>query len=166
MLNRCYGLVMSTAFLGALLAQVYVPLPDWHIYFVESSIFAAWLLVDAAARRAKFTSALTHALAAFILAPLVVARWYACRPLRPGEWRKGGMDANFFTAFGVMTVIFTGVSASCNFLNFGPDRGFELIINSGFSVAGTALVMAMMVRQERVFEKGPNSLSSNAEEAE
>jgi hypothetical protein len=165
MMNRCFGLVMSTAFLAGLLAQVYVPFPDWHVYLVECAVFATWLICDAAMRRAKVGTALTYAAMALLLAPLAIPRWYANRPLRPGEWRKGGSEANFFTAFGVMTLIFTGVSAAVNFINFGPEKGFELIINSGFAVAGIALVMSLIARKERVFEKGPNRIPG-AEEAE
>jgi hypothetical protein len=164
MLNRCYGLVMATAFLGGLMAQVYVPLPDWHMYFLECAIFAAALLVDAAFRRTRISSALLYFCGSLVLAPIVVARWYANRPLRPGEWRKGGSEANFFTAFGIITIFFTGVSAACNLLNFGSEHGFELIINSGFAVAGVAIITSLMARKERVFEKGPNQLG--AEEAE
>jgi hypothetical protein len=165
MKNHCYGLVMSTAFLGAVLAQVYVPWPDCRLYILECGFLALCLSIDAIQRRAGFASALGHAAAALVLAPLVMARWYAHRPLKPGEWRKGGADANFFFAFGILTVFFTGVSAASNFLTFGPEQGFELIINSGFSVAGTAFVLAMLARQERVFERGPNS-AGNVEKAD
>jgi hypothetical protein len=164
MVNRFCGLVMSTAVLGALLTQVYIPNPEWHVYFVASMTFAAWLLVDAVVRRASIGSMVAYALFTLILAPLSVARWYACRPLLPGEWRKGGMDANFFTAFGITTLVFTGISAAANFVNFGPDRGFELIINSGFAVAGTAIVMGLVVRQDRLYEKGPAPQPDNAKD--
>src|SRR5262249_34962802 len=150
---------------GAIVAQVYIPWPDWHVYMAECGILALWLSLDAIQRRASFGSALVHTAGALILAPLVIPRWYANRPLKVGEWRKGGADANFFLAFGILTVVFTGVSAASNFLAFGPERGFELIINSGFSVAGTALVLSLLARQERVFERGPNS-ASNAKKAE
>jgi hypothetical protein len=166
MLTRLYGLLICTAFLGGLAAQVYVPKPDGHLYLIECSIFAAWLVSDAISRRAKFTPTLVHALAAILLAPLVIPRWYAHRPLQPNEWRKGGIDSNFFTAFGVMTVIFTGVSAACNFLNFGPEHGFELIINAGFSVAGVALLLGLVSRKEAVFERGPKTRTPNIKESE
>lgn len=165
MVNRFYGLVMSTAFLAALLSQVYLPAPDWHLYFIECFTFAAWVLLDGIIRRASAKSVAGYVLSTAILAPLAVARWYACRPLLPGEWRKGGMDANFFMAFGVITVVFTGVSAASSFLNFGPDRGFELIINSGFSVAGTAIIMGMLTRKDRLYEKGPASQADNAKDS-
>jgi hypothetical protein len=164
MVNRFCGLVMSTAFLGALLSQVYVPVPGWQVYFVASMTFAAWLLLDGVIRRASISTMAAYALFTMILAPLSVARWYACRPLLPGEWRKGGMDANFYTAFGLVTLVFTGISAASNFVNFGPDRGFELIINSGFCVAGTAIVMGLMVRKDRLYEKGPSSQPDNAKD--
>ncbi|HEY9792617.1 MAG TPA: hypothetical protein V6D22_19610 [Candidatus Obscuribacterales bacterium] len=165
MKNRCYGLVMSTAFLGAVLAQVYVPWPDWRLYLMECAFFAFCLSIDAINRRAGFANALGHTAAALVLAPLVIPRWYAHRPLKPHEWRKGGADANFYLAFGILTVFFTGISAASNFVTFGPERGFELIVNSGFAVAGTALVLSLLARQDRVSERGP-SPAANAEKAD
>jgi hypothetical protein len=167
MLNRtAYGIVMCTAFLGGLLAKIYVPVPDGHLYLIECSIFGAWLAADAIYRRAKFVPTLAHATAAIFLAPLVIPRWYANQPLQTGEWRKGGTESNFFTAFGVITLVFTGVSACCNLSSFGPEHGFELIINSGFSVAGVALLLGLVSKKERVFERGQNQRVQKAEESE
>ncbi len=166
MLNRCYGLVMMLAFVGALLSQVYIPFPDVNIYFLESGVLAAWLVADAIERRAKFTTTLGWTLAALLMAPVIVPRWYANRPLKAGECRKGGVDANYFTAFGIITLLYTGVSAACNFLAFGPDRGFELIINSGFAVAGTGLVLGLACRQDKVTEMGPKLLGQKVEEVD
>jgi hypothetical protein len=167
MLNRVYGLVMVLAFMGALLSQVFVPFPDINIYFLESGLLAAWLVSDAWERKAKATNAFGWAAAALVLAPIVVPRWYANRPLKAGETRKGGSDSNFYTAFGILTVLFTGVSAACNFLAFGPDRGFELIINSGFAVAGMGLVLGLAAKQDKVTEKGPALVArQELEEAE
>jgi hypothetical protein len=106
-------------------------------------------------RKTRAWNTLGWAAAALVLAPIVVPRWYANRPLKSGETRKGGVDANFFTAFGIITVLYTGVSAACNFLAYGPDRGFELIINAGFAVAGTGLVLGLAAKQEKIMEKGP-----------
>jgi hypothetical protein len=155
MLNRCYGTMMALAFIGALLSQVYIPFPDVNIYFLESALLAAWLVSDALERRAKVLSSLGWAAAALVLAPIVIPRWYANRPLKSNETRKGGVDSNFYTAFGIVTVLYTGVSAACNFLAYGPDRGFELIINSGFAVAGTALVLGLAAKQDKVIERAP-----------
>ena len=166
MLNRCYGLVMMLAFVGALLSQVYIPFPDVNIYFLESGVLAAWLVADAIERRAKFTTTLGWTLAALLMAPVIIPRWYANRPLKAGECRKGGVDANYFTAFGIITLLYTGVSAACNFLAFGPDRGFELIINSGFAVAGTGLVLGLACRQDKVTEMGPKLLGQKVEEVD
>jgi hypothetical protein len=150
-----YGMVMVLAFMGALLSQVFIPFPDVNIYFLECALLAAWVISDAYERKVKVTKALGWAAASLILAPVVVPRWYANRPLKAGETRKGGGDSNYYTAFGIVTVLFTGVSAACNFLAFGPDRGFELIINSGFAVAGTALVLGLAAKQDKILEKGP-----------
>lgn len=154
---------MTLAFLGALLSQVYIPFPDVNIYFLESGLLAAWLISDALERKAKVWSTLGWGVAALVLAPIVVPRWYANRPLKTGEFRKGGSDANYFTAFGIITLLYTGVSAACNFLAYGPDRGFELIINSGFAVAGTALVLGLACKQEKVLEKGPAMVGQKVE---
>lgn len=164
MSNRCYGMVMTLAFLGALLSQVYVPFPDTNIYFLVSGILAAWMVSDAIERKAKFSTIMGWMFAALVLAPIVIPRWYANRPLKAGEWRKGGVDANFFTAFGIITLLYTGVSAACNFLAFGPDRGFELIINSGFAVAGTGLVLGLAAKQEKITEKGPAMVGQKVEQ--
>jgi hypothetical protein len=155
MLNRCFGMVMALAVMGALLSQVFIPFPDSNIYFLESGLLAAWLISDAFERKAKLGEVLGWAAAALVMAPIVVPRWYANRPLRAGETRKGGVDSNFYTAFGIVTVLFTGVSAACNFIAFGPDRGFELIINSGFAVAGLGLVLGLAAKQDKVTEQGP-----------
>lgn len=155
MLNRCYGVFMTLAVIGALLSQVFIPFPDSNIYFLECGVLAAWVISDAWERKAKLGQTLGWGAAALMFAPLVVPRWYANRPLKAGEMRKGGVDSNFYTAFGIVTVLFTGVSAACNFIAFGPDRGFELIINSGFAVAGMGLVLGLAAKQEKVTEKGP-----------
>jgi hypothetical protein len=158
-----YGIVMLLAFIGALLSQVYIPFPDVNIYFLECALLAAWVVSDGYERKVKATRALAWAAAALVLAPVVVPRWYANRPLKAGETRKGGGDSNYYTAFGIVTVVFTGVSAACNFLAFGPDRGFELIINSGFAVAGTALVLGLAAKQDKILEKGPALVARRAE---
>lgn len=163
MLNRWYGILMSIAVLAGLLAQVYIPFPDWHLYLTECAVFSCLLIVDAAMRRVRPSTAIANTLAALVLAPLVVPRWYANRPLLPGEFRKYGTDSNFFTAFGIITVFFTGVSAASNFMNFGPDRGFEFIINAGFCVAGVGLILSLATRQDRALEKGA---TVSAEEVE
>lgn len=165
-MNRLYGVVMALALMGALLSQVYIPFPDTNIYFLESGILAAWLVSDALERKAKFSNVLGWALAALVLAPVVVPRWYANRPLKAREMRKGGVDSNFYTAFGVITVLYTGVSAACNFLAFGPDRGFELIINAGFAVAGTGLVLGLAARQDKIVEKAPVLTAAKEERVE
>jgi hypothetical protein len=165
-LNRGYGMMMSLSFLGAILSQVYVPLPDIQVYFVECAFFASLVLVDAIDRKAGLGTTLLYFLSSLILAPLAVPRWYANRPLKCNECRKGGVHTNFLNAFAILTVVFTGVSAACNFLSFGPDRGFELIINSGFCVAGTALVLGLIVRQESVLEKGAKPTLSEKVESE
>ena len=165
-MNRVYGMVMCTAFLGAILSQVFIPFPDVNVYFLECGLLAAWLVADAFERKASFGTTVLWAALALVLAPIVVPRWYANRPLKSDEWRKGGTDTNFYNAFGLVTVMFTGVSAACSFLNFGPEHGFELIINAGFSVAGTAFVLALATKQESVFEKGKAAaavLPKNAE---
>jgi hypothetical protein len=159
-------MVMVLAFMGALLSQVFIPFPDINIYFLESGLLAAWLVSDAWERKAKAKNAFGWAAAALVLAPIVVPRWYANRPLKAGETRKGGSDSNFYTAFGIVTVLFTGVSAACNFLAFGPDRGFELIINSGFAVAGLGLVLGLAAKQDKVTEKGPVAVRAEMEEAD
>jgi hypothetical protein len=146
---------MTLAFLGAVLSQVFIPFPNYSIYLLECGILAAWLVSDALERRTRAWNAVGWAAAALVLAPIVVPRWYANRPLKTGETRKGGSEANFFTAFGIVTLLFTGVSAACNFLSYGPDRGFELIINAGFAVAGTGLVLGLAAKQEKIMEKGP-----------
>lgn len=155
MLNRMYGMLMVVAFMVALKAQVFVPFPDVNIYFLECALLAAWIVSDAYDRKVKVTKAIGWAAAALLMAPVVVPRWFANRPLKAGETRKGGGDSNFYTAFGIITIVFTGVSAACNLLAFGPDRGFELIINSGFAVAGIALVLGLAAKQDKVLEQGP-----------
>lgn len=155
MLNRYYGLVMCSAFLGALFAQVYIPIPDSHVFFVVNAVLAGFLVLDASYRRIRLSNTLGWMLAAMVLAPLVVPRWWANRPLLPGETRKGGVDSNFFTAFAIVTLIYTGTSAACSFLNFGAEHGFELIINSGFAVAGVAWVVGLATKKEEKFESGP-----------
>lgn len=166
MLNRCYGMVMSVMFLCGVLSQVYVPLPDVQVYFFECAFFTVILMADAMYRKASFSSTLAYGLASLVLAPLAVPHWFANRPLKPGECRKGGVDANFFNAFALLTVAYTGASAACNFLSYGPEHGFELIVNSGFAVAGTALVMALITRQEQLLETGRKRLPKGVEEAE
>jgi len=166
MLNRCYGMIMVLAVTGALLCQVYVPYPDINIYFVESTILAAWLVADAIDRQAKFPATAAWAIASFVLAPITIPHWYAHRRLKAGECRHGGVDSNFFTAFGITTLLYTGVSAACNFLVFGPDKGFELIINCGFAVAGTGLILGLVSKQEKVTEMGPNLIATKVKELE
>ena len=161
--DRCYGFVMTLALLGGIITQAFIPFTDVHVYFMECAVLAIIVLADALHRRTNIVKALGYFLASLVLAPLAVARWYADRPLRHDETRKGGFHTNFFNAFALLTLMFTGVSAACNFLAFGPDRGFELIINGGFAVVGTALVMALAAKQDMVLEKGPKSLSKNAE---
>jgi hypothetical protein len=156
-------MVMSVAFVAAAVSQVYVPWPDWHIYLLACGVLSILVVLDAIDRQAPLSTTLLHAIGALLFAPLVVPRWYAVRPLKPGQWRKGGADTHFFMAFGVLTVVFTGISAACNFINCGPDSGFELIINAGFAVAGTAFIMSMAAHKERVFEKGPVAVREQAE---
>jgi hypothetical protein len=165
-LNRGYGMMMCLSFLGAILSQVYIPLPDIQVYFVECAFFASLVLVDAIDRRAGLGTTLLYFVSSLILAPLAVPRWYANRPLNFGECRKGGVHTNFLNAFAIVTVVFTGVSAACNFLSFGPDHGFELIINSGFCVAGTALVLGLIAKQASVMEKGDKPTLSEKAESE
>jgi hypothetical protein len=162
-LNRCYGVVFSLTFLAGLASQVYIPLPDVQVYFLECAFFSALIICDAILRRATFSQTLMYTAAALVMAPLAVPHWYANRPLKPGEVRKGGGDVNFLNAFAIVTVMFTGVSAACSFLSFGSEHGFELIINAGFCVAGTALVAGLITRKERVLETGVKRLPKNAE---
>ena len=154
MLNRVYGLIMCAAVVGGLVSQVYVPFPDSNIYFLESGIFTAWLVADALERRSKLWQIFVWAFFSLLLCPIVVPRWYANRPLKALELRRGGTDSNFFNAFGLVTTSFTGVSATINFMAFGANRGFELIINSGFAVAGIAFVLALSTRRDSITEMG------------
>lgn len=165
-MNRVYGMVMCTAFLGAILSQVFIPFPDVNIYFLECGLLTAWLVADAFERKAPIRTTILWTALALVLAPIVIPRWYANRPLKTDEWRKGGTDTNFYNAFGLVTVMFTGVSAACSFLSFGANHGFELIINAGFSVAGTAFVLALATKQEAVFEKGKATALPKSADAE
>lgn len=153
MLNRFYGLIMCTAVLGAMLAGVYIP-SDPQYYFLLSGILAAWVVADASERRYNPLQTFGWAFGSILLAPLVVPCWYATRKLKMGEERKGGRDANYLKAFGIVTVMYTGLSCALNFLNFGSNCGFELIIHTGFAAAGCALVMGLNCRQESVTETG------------
>lgn len=153
MLNRFYGLIMCTAVSGAMLAGVYIP-SDPQYYFLLSGILAAWVVADAIERRYNPLQTFSWAFGSILLAPLVVPRWYATRKLKVGEERKGGRDANYLQAFGIVTVMYTGLSCALNFLNFGSNGGFELIIHTGFAAAGCALVMGLNCRQESVTETG------------
>ena len=154
MLNRTYGLIMASLIVYGIFAQVYVNFAEANFYFLVTGILTAWLVADSIDRNCKFGHMVLWIVSSLLLAPIVVARWYSTRKLLPGEVRKFGADANFFNAFGVITLIFTGVSAALNFIDFGGNRGFEIIINSGFAVAGTAIVMAIASRRESVTETG------------
>ena len=139
---------------------VYIPCdPDY--YFLLSGILAAWVVADALQRRYNLVQAFGWAFGSVLLAPIVVPRWYATRKLRCGEERKGGIDANYLKAFGIVTLMYTGLSCALSFLNFGSNHGFELIIHAGFSVAGTAFVLGLVARKESVTETGrPVSIES------
>lgn len=153
MQNRLFGLIMCTSVLGALLAGVYIPTqPDY--YFLLSGILAAAVVSDALGRKYNLAQVFGWAFGSVLLAPVVVPRWYATRRLRTGEERKGGSDANYLKAFGMVAIMFTGMSCALNFLNYGANNGFELIIQTGFSVAGTAWVLSIISRKESVTETG------------
>jgi hypothetical protein len=154
MLSRVYGLVMALAVIGGVCSQVYVNFPEPNVYLLVTGVLTAWLISDAMDRGLNWLSIMSWSLFSFFLAPIVVPRWYASRPLKNGEMRKGGNDANFFNAFGLITVVFTGVSAALNFMDFGSNRGFEIIINAGFAVAGTAFVLALSTRRDSITETG------------
>lgn len=132
---------------------VYIP-SDPDYYFLLSGILAAWVVADAFERRYNLAQAFGWAFGSVLLAPIVVPRWYATRKLLSGEERKGGTDANYLKAFGIVTLMYTGLSCALSFLNFGSNHGFELIIHAGFSVAGTAFVLGLVARKESVTETG------------
>lgn len=161
MQNRLFGLILCTSVLGALLTGVYIP-SDPDYYFLLSGILAAWVVADAFERRYSLGQTFAWAFASLLLAPVVVPRWYATRKLQTGEERKGGTDANYLKAFGIVTVMYTGLSCALSFLNFGSNHGFELIIHTGFAAAGCAFVLGLVSRKESVTETG-RPLVSDAE---
>jgi hypothetical protein len=154
MLNLYYSLFMCLALSAALVVPVFVPAPASDVYLLEGALLGAWLVSDAVERQAKSVDAVMWGLAAVVLSPIVIPRWYAQRPLKAGECRKGGWDCNFFNAFGAITLMFAGVSAALNHLTFGYSSSFELIANTGLATAGMAFVLALFARDEKVCEQG------------
>jgi hypothetical protein len=153
MQNRIFGLIMCTSALGAFLTGVYMP-SDPDYYFLLSGILSAWVVADACERRYNLVQTFAWAFASLLLAPIVVPRWYATRKLLTGEDRKGGTDCNYLKAFGIVTLMYTGLSCALSFLNFGSNHGFELIIHTGFAAAGCAFVLGLVSRKESVTETG------------
>lgn len=79
------------------------------MWYLIAALFAAiWTGLDAYGRR---SNAVLYAVGAFLLAPIVVPVWIACRPLRAGETRDGGRAWNVLRAFAITWTIFMLIAA-------------------------------------------------------